>query len=226
MSRVLRPPTAAGGASLALCAGLLTGCGSQHSQHSQHTGADSITAVPAPASPTAPVPHAAPVTATPSASAAALADATRQYATQPSPASLPPGATTALAGIDYQDPLAVSRAYLQARWTYRYTDTAGYTTALAAPQLTTAAFAARSSPTAAAVAQLRTAQESSSATVLSAGYSREAPSTAATSYVTAQFAVTATYRGAGSGSTERHIWSLRLTAAAGQWRVDGVVVAD
>jgi len=175
------------------------------------------------------VPHAAPVTATPTATAgtAAPGDATGRYAAQqPPPASLPPGAATALAGVDYHDPLAVARAYLQARWTYRYTDPAGYTTALAAPQLATAAFAARSTPTAAAITELRTAQESSSATVLSAGYSREAPSSAATSYVTAQFAVTATYRGAGSGSTEHHIWSLRLSAAAGQWRVDGVVVAD
>ncbi len=180
------------------------------------------------------VPHAAPVTATPTATAgtAAPGDATGRYAAQQPPAaslpsaSLPPGAATALAGVDYHDPLAVARAYLQARWTYRYTDPAGYTAALAAPQLTTAAFAARSTPTTAAVAQLRTAQESSSATVLSAGYSREAPSSAATSYVTAQFAVTATYRGAGSGSTEHHIWSLRLSAAGGQWRVDGVVVAD
>ncbi len=214
--------TAASGAGLVLGVALLAGCGSAHPAR---PAGDIAAAAP----PAAGVPHAAPVTTAPTSRSTAPPDATGQYASQAAvPATAPAADAAAEApGVDYQDPLAVARAYLTVRWTYRYTDPASYTTALCAPQLSTPAFAARSAPDPAALAQLRTARESSSATVLSAGYSGEAPSTATTSYVTAQFARTATYRGTASGTTEDHIWSLRLhrTPASG-WRVDGVVVAD
>jgi len=221
-SRRRRP--VAGGTGLAVgVVVVLAGCGSQHPGQRGASEIAAAAAIPAP------VPHAAPITAVPAPSSTAPPDATGQYApAQPPAAAAQPAGTAAaaVAGVDYRDPLAVARAYVSLRWTYRWTDPAGYATALSAPQLSTAAFAARSTPGAAALAQLRTAQEISKATVLSAGYSREAPNTAITGYVTTQFAVTATYRGAGSGRTEHHIWSLRLADTADGWRVDGVVAAD
>lgn len=128
-------------------------------------------------------------------------------------------------GVNYGDPLAVTAAYVAARWKYTYSDPAGCAAALTAPELTTPSFAARSAPGPAALSQLAAAQESSTVTVLSAAPSWEAPGTDSTRYVTARFAVTSTYTGAGSGFARVHIWSLRLRRADGQWRVDGVVVA-
>jgi len=218
-SSLRRRPVAGTGLAMGVVV-VLAGCGSQHPGQRGTSEITAAAAIPAP------VPHAAPITAVPAPSSTAPPDATGRYApAQPPAAASQPGGTAA-AAVDYRDPLAVARAYVSLRWTYRWTDPAGYATALSAPQLSTAAFAARSTPDAAALAQLSTAQETSRATVLSAGYSREAPNTATTGYVTTQFAVTATYRGAGSGRTEHHIWSLRLADTAGGWRVDGVVVAD
>lgn len=155
----------------------------------------------------------------------------RTAATAPAPAgstqsAAPVGAPVGdQPGVDYQDPLAVTAVYLTVRWTYAFTDPAGYATALTAPQLTTPAFAARSAPDPTSLAQLATAHESSTVAVLSAAPSREAPNTDSTTYVTARFTVTSTYNGAASGTPTDHVWSLRLLAAEGQWRVDGVAVA-
>lgn len=128
-------------------------------------------------------------------------------------------------GVDYQDPLVVTTAYLTSRWTYTWTDPAGYAAALTAPQLTTPAFTARSTPDADALLQLATAREASTVALLSTAPSREAPNTDSTTYVTARFTVTSVYAGSGSGAASDHIWSLRLVRANEQWRLDGVVVA-
>jgi len=122
-----------------------------------------------------------------------------------------------------QDPLAVARTYVLVRNTYRYDDPTGYAVALTAPGYATAAFAARSRPTATELARLRLAQEVSTAWVLTARVDGEAPNTAATGYVDVTFLGTQAYRGDGSGRAQRQVWTLRLLRDhAGRWRVDGV----
>jgi len=122
-----------------------------------------------------------------------------------------------------QDPLAVARGYVSVRNTYRYDDPTGYAGALTAPAYATAAFAARSRPTAAELARVRLAQEVSTVRVLTAQVDGEAPNTAATRYVDVTFLSTQAYRGDGSGQPQRQAWTLRLLRDhTGRWRVDGV----
>lgn len=137
---------------------------------------------------------------------------------EPSPALLPPV-------IDQADPLAVAQAYVTARLTYRFDAPAGYTAALTAPAFTTPAFAARSTPSAAALARLATAQETSAVQVVGAELEGEAPNSDTTRYVAVICTVTTAYRG--GGSTAPAAWTLRLLQAPpGQWRVDGVLSTD
>ena len=119
-------------------------------------------------------------------------------------------------------PAVLAHDYVLARLTYRYDDPAGYAGALTAPAYTTAAFAARSRPTAPELAQVRLAQEVSTVRVLTAQVDGEAPNTATVRYVDVTFLSTQAYRGAGSGQAQRQVWTLRLLHdPAGRWRVDG-----
>ncbi len=121
------------------------------------------------------------------------------------------------------DPLASARTYVAVRNTYRYDDPTGYAAALTAPAYTTAAFAARSRPTATELGWVRLAQEVSTVRVLTARVDGEAPNTAATRYVDVTFLSSQVYRGDGSGRAQRQVWTLRLLRDhAGWWRVDGV----
>ena len=132
---------------------------------------------------------------------------------------------TAAGGLNYTDPLAVAKAYVARRLTYRFDDPAGYTAALTAPALTTPGFAARSKPSASALARLTTAQETSTVQVGDAELEGEAPNSASTQYVVVAAAVTTAYRG--GGATAPAEWTLRLLQAPpGQWRVDGVLSTD
>jgi hypothetical protein len=116
----------------------------------------------------------------------------------------------------------VARAYLAIRLTYRYDDRAGYRQAVTAPAVTTPAFAARSEPSATALTQLATAQETSTAQVGAAELADEAPHSATTRYVVVHSTTTTTYRG--GGGTTAAAWTVRLVQApSGQWRVDGVL---
>ncbi len=140
----------------------------------------------------------------------------------PAPAPAP---APAAAGLKYADPLAVARAYVATRLTYRFDDPAGYTAALTAPSLTTPAFAARSKPSASALARVATAQETSTVQVGGAELEGEAPNSASSRYVVVAAAVTTAYRG--GGATAPAEWTLRLLQASpGQWRVDGVLSTD
>lgn len=173
-------------------------------------------------------------TNTPQPTGSAAPDVTQQAAGHFVPAPGPPAAEqpaalpgpTALApGVDYADPLAVARAYMAARLTYRLDDPAGYTAALTSPAFTTAAFAARSVPSASALGRLTGSQETSAVEVGGAELAGEAPNTASTRYVVVTCSVTTTYRG--GGDTTDAAWTVRLQQAApGQWRVDGVLSAD
>ncbi len=121
------------------------------------------------------------------------------------------------------DPLASGRTYVLVRNTYRYDDPAGYAVALTAPGHTTAAFAARSRPTATELARVRLAQQVSTVRLLTARVDGEAPNTATTRYVDVTFLSTQAYRGDGSGQAQRQVWTLRLLRDhTGRWRVDGV----
>ena len=120
-------------------------------------------------------------------------------------------------------PTVLAHDYVLARLTYRYDDPTGYAQALTAPVYTTAAFTARSRPTAAELARVRLAQEVSTVRVLTAQVDGEAPNTAATRYVDVTFLSTQAYRGDGSGQVQRQVWTLRLLRDhTGRWRVDGV----
>ncbi len=120
-------------------------------------------------------------------------------------------------------PTVLAHDYVLARLTYRYDDPTGYAQALTAPVYTTAAFTARSRPTAAELARVRLAQEVSTVRVLTAQVDGEAPNTAATRYVDVTFLSTQAYRGDGSGQPQRQAWTLRLLRDhTGRWRVDGV----
>jgi len=117
-------------------------------------------------------------------------------------------------------PLAVARSYVSVRNSYRYDDPTGYAVALTAPAYTTAAFAARSRPTATELARVRLAQEVSTFRVLTARVDGEAPNTATTRYVDVTFLGTQAYRGDGSGRVQRQVWTLRLLRDhAGRWWV-------
>jgi len=72
-------------------------------------------------------------------------------------------------------PTVLAHDYVLARLTYRYDDPTGYAQALTAPVYTTAAFTARSRPTAAELARVRLAQEVSTVRVLTAQVDGEAP---------------------------------------------------
>lgn len=125
--------------------------------------------------------------------------------------------------INAHDPLVVASDYVTVRNTYRYDEPAGYAVALTAPAYTTAAFAARSRPSAAELARVRTAQEVSTVRVLTAQVDGEAPNTATSRYVDVAFLNTQAYRGDGSGRPQQELWTLRLLRDhAGRWRVDGV----
>ena len=120
-------------------------------------------------------------------------------------------------------PAVLARDFVLARLTYRYDDPAGYAVALTAPVYATAAFAARSRPTATELARVRLAQEVSMVRVLTARVDGEAPNTATTRYVDVTFLSTQAYRGDGSGQAQRQVWTLRLLRDhIGRWRVDGV----
>jgi hypothetical protein len=154
-------------------------------------------------------------------------DVTRHAARQrvPSVAASSQGASSApeLAPlVRYADPLAVAAGYVTRRLTYRYDDPAGYRAALTARAFTTPAFAARSGPNGAALARVKTAQETSAVQVSAAKLAHEAPHTATTRYVSVACTTTTTYRG--GGGTAPATWTLRLVQAPpGQWRVDGVL---
>ncbi len=120
-------------------------------------------------------------------------------------------------------PAVLAHDYVVARLTYRYDDLTGYAVALTAPAYATAAFAARSRPTATELARVWLAQEVSTVRVLTARVDGEAPNTATTRYVDVTFLGTQAYRGDGSGRAQRQVWTLRLLRDhAGRWRVDGV----
>ncbi len=120
-------------------------------------------------------------------------------------------------------PAVLAHDYVLVRLTYRYNDPTGYAQTLTAPGYATAAFAARSRPTATELARVRLAQEVSTARVLTAQVDGEAPNTSTTRYVDVTFLSTQTYRGDGSGQAQRRVWTLRLLRdPAGRWRVDGV----
>ena len=141
----------------------------------------------------------------------------------PAPAAdpLPPAAP----GLDYADPLAVASGYVAARLAYRFDDPAGYAAALTAPAFTTAAFAARSIPSAAALGRLATSQETSAVEVGGTELAGEAPHSDSTRYVVVTCTVTTAYRG--GGDTTPAAWTVRLLqVTAGQWRVDGVLSTD
>ena len=133
--------------------------------------------------------------------------------------------STATGGLDpgVLDPLASGRSYVLVRNTYRYDHPTSYAAALTAPAYTTAAFAARSRPTATELARVRLAQEVSTVRVLTAQVDGEAPNTATTRYIDVTFLGTQAYRGDGSGQAQRRVWTLRLLRGhASRWRVDGV----
>jgi len=120
-------------------------------------------------------------------------------------------------------PAVLAHDYVVARLTYRYDDPTGYAVALTAPAYATAAFAARSRPTATELARVRLAQEVSTVRVLTAQVDGEAPNTAATRYVDVTFLSSQAYRGDGSGRAQRQAWTLRLLRDhTGRWRIDGV----
>lgn len=184
---------------------------------------------PSPELPLESAPSSSPTGVTPTTSTTP-ADVTQEAAEgftpgPAAPAVAPQVATTPTPGVDYADPLAVARAYLAARLTYRLADPAGYTAALTSPAFTTPAFAARSVPSASALARLTGSQETSAVQVGGAELAGEAPNTASTRYVVVTCSVTTTYRG--GGDTTDAAWTVRLQQAApGQWRVDGVLSAD
>ncbi len=149
-----------------------------------------------------------------------MRDAAREHR----PASQAP-AVSLRRQVDYRDPLAVARAYVATRNTYRYDDTAGYRAALTAPALTTPAFAARSAPTAVALARLRTAQETSAVRVRGVNLADEAPNSRSARYVVVTCTTTTTYRR--GSSTRPASWTVRLVRARPKhWRVDGVLSAS
>ena len=167
----------------------------------------------------APSPSA--VVSSPSRPADVTQDAAARYVPPAlaSPVGPPPAAP---AGVDYANPLAVAAGYVSTRLTYRFDDLPAYRAALTAPAFTTPAFAARSEPSGAALAQVQTAQETSTVQVGAAELEGEAPNTPTTRYVSVPCTTTTTYRGGGGTAPAR--WTLRLLQApAGQWRVDGVL---
>lgn len=171
------------------------------------------------APPTAAAPSPQPATATP---ADVTQEAAGRFVATPGPAA--PAATTVTAGVDYADPQAVAKGYVALRLTYRFDDAAGYTAALTSPAFTTPGFAARSKPSASALARLATSQETSAVQVAGAELANEAPNSASTRYVVVTCTVTTTYRG---GDTTAAAWTLRLLQVApAQWRVDGVLSTD
>jgi len=142
---------------------------------------------------------------------------------EPGAADASPGGQLAVAAK--RDPLRVAAAYLRTRLTYRFDDLAGYTAALTAPTFSTPAFAARSRPSAAALARLAAARETSAVRVGGAELQGEAPNSARARYVVVSCTVTTAYRG--GGHTAPALWTLRLLRGArGQWRVDGVLSTD
>lgn len=154
-------------------------------------------------------------------------DAAAGFLPRPTPA-VPGGAAEGAPSaprFDYADPLAVAAGYVATRLTYRYDDPAGYHRALTAPAFTTPAFAARSEPSAAALARLATAQEAAAVQVGAAELASEAPNSDTARYVVVTCTVTTSYRG--GGGAELAAWTVRLVPApAGQWRVDGVLSTD
>ena len=124
--------------------------------------------------------------------------------------------------LDYAGAQAVAEGYVRTRLTFRFDDPAGYTAALTSPAFTTAAFAARSKPSAAALAQLVSSQETSAAVILGALPEVEAPSTTSTRYVVVTCTVTTTYRGGRDSRAADGGLRLRRVAPA-RWRVDGVL---
>lgn len=127
--------------------------------------------------------------------------------------------------MEYADPLAVAEAYVAKRLTYRFDDPAGYTAALTAPALTTPAFSARSRASAAALARVATAQETSAVRVGRVEPQGEAPNSHRTRYVVVACTVTTAYRG--GDDTAPAQWTVRLLQGPnGQWRVDGVLSTD
>ena len=177
------------------------------------------TAPPSPATPATPDPPAG--APSPSRPTDVTQDAATRYVplATADPASAPPAAPVR---VDYANPLAVAAGYVSTRLTYRFDDVPAYRTALTAPAFTTRAFAARSEPSSPALAQLQTAQETSTVRVGPPALADEAPHTLTTQYVTVPCTTTTTYRG--GGGTAPATWTLRLLqASAGQWRVDGVL---
>lgn len=168
-------------------------------------------------------------TPNPGARTAKPQDVTKDAAGQYLP---PSGADPTTAGAarssrppnDDADPLAVARAFIAARLTYRYDDPTGHTTAVTAPAYTTRAFAARSQPTGAALSRQRTSQEVSTVRVGAAEVEGEAPNTARTRYVSVELTTIVSYRGDGSSRPQDEVWTLRLVQTpAQQWRVDAVL---
>lgn len=151
-------------------------------------------------------------------------DAAARYVPQAPAGPTEPAATVA-AGVDYADPLAVAAGYVASRLTYRFDDPISYTAALTSPVFTTASFAARSTPNAAALARLAISQEASAAHVAGAELEHDAPNSAGTRYVVVTCSVNTAYRG--GGGTAAASWTLRLLQVTpGQWRVDGVLSTD
>jgi hypothetical protein len=133
-----------------------------------------------------------------------------------------PTAIVADPRVGYADPLAVARAYVATRLTYRSDDPTGYRAAVTAPRLATSALAARSQPNTMTMARLAESGEVSTVRVGTAELETEAPNDNATKYVTVSCTVTTTYRG-GSATTPA-AWSLRLLQVSpAHWRVDGVL---
>jgi hypothetical protein len=214
-------------ATCAAALAVLTACSPSTSQpatapHAPVAGSPSTSGAPVAEAPKleAPDAGAGPPSATPDdVTQAAAAEFVPPPVIDSEPSGAPP---TAAPGVDYADPLAVAVGYVATRLTYRHGDPAGYRAALVAPAFTTPAFAARSQPSAAALARLAAAQEASSVAVGAVELQSEAPNSETTKYVAVTSTTTTSYRG--GGGTQPANWTLRLTRAPeGQWRVDGVL---
>jgi len=219
-------PAAAG---ILLAAAALGGCG-------QHPGAGAATGqTPTPPAspatggglPTPPAGPDAPSSTAPTAAADAGLPAQAGYPTG-SPAGAPTAGRTN--GINYGDPKAVAAAWITARWTYDAAINGQYPAALDAAGLLSAAFAARSGPTAGQTQAAAASGDTASCKVTHAGIATEAPNTTTTNYVTVDFVRSRGYRGAPKPQLQQVEWSMRLIRdpqfAGRPWRVDAVVIGD
>jgi len=217
-------PAAAG---IVLAAVALGGCGPRAGAAAGQTPTSPATPVAAGSSSTPPAGPDAPSSTAPTAAADA-----GQPAQAGHPTGGPAGAPTAgrTNGINYGDPKAVAAAWITARWTYNAAINGQYPAALDAAGLLSAAFAARSAPTAGQIQEAAASGDTASCKVTHAGIATEAPNTPATNYVTVDFVRSRGYRGAPKPQLQQAEWSMRLIRdpqfAGRPWRVDAIVIGD